>query len=72
MLECNKVNAKVTDTELKKLKTAVKKKTGTTLRMRVSESESLKMLDGSDLPQESLLTTIQKTKPPLPPSQMRG
>ena len=56
MLECNKVNAKVTDTELKKLKTAVKKKTGTTLRM------SLKMLDGNNLPHELLLTTRQRTK----------
>ena len=56
MLECNKVNAKVTDTELKKLKTAVKKKTGTTLRM------SLKMFDGNNLPHELLLTTSQRTK----------
>ena len=40
----------------KKLKTAVKKKTGTTLRM------SLKMRDGNDLPIESLLTTGQKRK----------
>ena len=56
MLECNKVNAKVTDTELKKLKTAVKKKTGTTLRM------SLKMFDGNNLPHELLLTTRQRTK----------
>ena len=39
------------------MKTAVKNKTGTTLRM------SLKMLDGSDLPHELLLTTRQKTKP---------
>ena len=56
MLECNKVNAKLTDTELKKLKTAVKKKTGTTLRM------SLKMFDGNNLPHELLLTTRQRTK----------
>ena len=56
MLECNKVNAKVTDTELKKLKTAVKKKTGTTLRM------SLKIFDGNNLPHELLLTTRQRTK----------
>ena len=56
MLECNKVNAKVTDTELKKLKTAVKKKTGTTLRM------SSKMFDGNNLPHELLLTTRQRTK----------
>ena len=56
MVEYNKINAKLTDTQLKKLKTAVKNKTGTTLRM------SLKMLDGNDLPHELLLTTRQKTK----------
>ena len=41
---------------LKKLKTAVKNKIGTTLRI------NLKMLDGNDLPHELLLTTRQKTK----------
>ena len=41
---------------MKKLKTVVKNKTGTTLRM------NLKMLDGNDLPHELLLTTIQTTK----------
>ena len=46
----------LTDTKLKKLKTAVKNKTGTTLWM------SLKMLDGNDLSHELLLTTGQKTK----------
>ena len=50
------MNVKLTDTQLKKLKNAVKNKTGTTLRM------SLKMLDGIDLPYELLLTTRQKTK----------
>ena len=50
------MNVKLTDTQLKKLKTAVKNKTGTTLRM------SLKMLDGNDLPHELLLTTRQKTR----------
>ena len=38
------------------MKTAVKNKTGTTLRM------SLKMLDGNDLPYELLLITRQKKK----------
>ena len=38
------------------MKTAIKNRTGTTLRM------NLKIIDGNDLPQESLLTTIQKTK----------
>ena len=56
MVEYSKVNVKLSDTQLEKLKTAVKNKTGTTLRM------SLKMLDGNDLPHELLLTTRQKTK----------
>ena len=56
MVECSKVNVKLTDMQLKKLKTAVKNKTGTTLRM------SLKMFGENDLPHESLLTTRQKTK----------
>ena len=55
-VEYSKVNVKLSDTQLKKLKTAVKNKTGTTLRM------SLKMLEGNDLPHELLLTTRQKTK----------
>ena len=37
------------------MKTAIKSKTGATLRM------SLKMFDGNDLPHELLLTTRQKT-----------
>ena len=56
MVEYSKVNVKLSDAQLKKLKTAVKKKTGTTLRM------SLKMLDGNNLPPEFLLTTRQKAK----------
>ena len=56
MVQYSNVNAKLTDTQLKKLKTAVKNKTGTTLRM------NLKMLDGNDVPYELLLTTRQKTK----------
>ena len=56
MFESSKVNAKLTDTQLKKLKTAVKDKTGTTLRI------SFKMFDGNYLPHELLLTTRQKTK----------
>ena len=54
MVEYRKVNVKLSDTRLKKLKTAVKNKTGKTL--------SLEMLDGNDLPHELLLTTRQKTK----------
>ena len=56
MVEYSKVNVKLSDAQLKKLKTTVKDKTGTTLRI------SLKMFDGNDLPQELLLTTRQKTK----------
>ena len=56
MVEYSKVNVKLTDMQLKKLKTAAKNKTGSTLRM------SFKMLDGNDPPHELLLTTRQKTK----------
>ena len=56
MVEYTKVNVKLTDVQLKKLKTAVKDRTGTTLRI------SLKMFDGNDLPYELLLTTRQKSK----------
>ena len=56
MIEYSKVNAKLTDAQLKKLKTAIKNKTGTTLRM------SLEMFYGNDLPDELLMTTRQKTK----------
>ena len=55
MVEYSKVNVKLTDTQLKKLKTAVKDNTGTTLRI------SLKMFNGNNLPHELLLTTRQKT-----------
>ena len=56
MVEYSKVNVKLTDTQLKKLNTIVKNKTGTTLRM------NLKILNGNDLPHELLLTTRQKNK----------
>ena len=56
MVEYTKVNVKLSDTQQKKLKTAVKNKTGTTLRMR------LKMFDGDDLPYELLLTARQRKK----------
>ena len=42
MAECSKVNVKLSDTQLKKLRTAVKDKTGTTLRI------SFKMFNGND------------------------
>ena len=56
MVEYSKVNVKLSDRQLKQLKTVVENKTGTTLRM------SLKMLDGNDVPYELLLKTTQKTK----------
>ena len=56
MFEYSKVNVKLLDRQLKQLKTAVKNKRETTLRM------SLKMFHGNDLPHEFLLTTRQKTK----------
>ena len=56
MVEYSKVNVKLSDRQLKQLKTAVENKTGKTLRM------SLKMLDGNVLPHELLLITRQKTK----------
>ena len=54
MVEYSKVNVILTDTQLEKLRTAVKNNTGTTLIM------SLRMFDGNDLPHELLLTTRQK------------
>ena len=56
MVECNKVNVKLSDTHMKKLKNFVKNKTGTILRI------SLKMFNRNNLPHELLLTTRQKTK----------
>ena len=51
MVEYSKVNVKLSDTQLKKLKTAVEIKTGTTIAM------NLKIFNGNDLPHELLLTT---------------
>ena len=56
MVEYSKVNLKSTDGQPKNLKSAVKNKRGTTLRM------NLKMFDGNDLPHELLMTIRQKTK----------
>ena len=56
MVEYSKANIKLTDTQLKKPKTAVKNTTGITLRI------SFKMFDGNDLLHELLLTARQKTK----------
>ena len=56
MVEYAKVNVKLSDSQIKKLKDVVKDNTGKTLRI------SLKMFNGNDLPHELLLTTRQKTK----------
>ena len=56
MVEYSKVNVKLSDTQLKKLKPAVKNKIRTILRI------SLKIFNRNDLPHELLLTTRQETK----------
>ena len=56
MVQYSKVNVKLSGTEPKKLKSAVKNKIGTALRI------SLKMINGNYLPHELLQTTIQKSK----------
>ena len=56
MVESSKVNVKLADTQLKKRKTAVRNKTGRTLRIR------LKMFNENNLPHELLLTARQKTE----------
>ena len=57
MVEYSKVNAKIEDAQLKKLKTAVKDKTGKIFLRMNSE-----MLNGNHLLHELLLTTRQKAK----------
>ena len=56
MVEYTKVNVKLSDSEIKKIKDVVSNNTGTTLRI------SLKIFNGNNLPRELLLTTRQKTK----------
>ena len=56
MVEYTKVNVRLSDTQLKKLKGVVRNDTGKTLRI------NLKMFHGNNLPHELLLTTRQKTK----------
>ena len=56
MVEYKTVNAKVSNSQLNKLKSAAKNKKGTTLRMNA------KMFNGNNLPHELLLTTRQITK----------
>ena len=56
MVEYSTVNAKLSDSQLNKLKSAVKNKEGTTLRMNV------RIFSANNLPYELLLTTRQTTK----------
>ena len=56
MVEYNTINTELSDSQLNKLKSAVKNKQGTTLRMNA------RMFNGNNLPHELLLTTRQITK----------
>ena len=56
MVEYNTVNAKLSNSQLNKLKSAVKNKQETTLRMNARK------FNGNNLPHELLLTTRQTTK----------
>ena len=56
MVEYNTVNAKLSNSQLNKLKSAIKNNKRTTLRMNA------KMFNGNNLPYELLLTTRQTTK----------
>ena len=56
MVEYKAINAKLSDSKLNKLKSVVKNKQGTTLRMNA------RMLSADNLPRELLLTTRQTTK----------
>ena len=55
MVEYSNVTVKLSNSQLNKLKTAVKKKTGVILRMNI------KMFRGNNLPHVLFLTTRQKT-----------
>ena len=56
MVEYSKINCKLTNLQLKKLKKAVKSNEGLTLRL------SMKNFNKNEVPHELLLTTRQKTK----------
>ena len=56
MVEYKIINVKLSDSQLNKLKSAVKNKQGTTLRMNA------KMFSANNLPHELLLTTRQTIK----------
>ena len=54
MVEYNKVNVKLSNSQLNKSRTAAKDKAGVTLRMNI------KTFNGNNLPHELLLITRQK------------
>ena len=56
MVKCTKVNVKLSNSQLRKLKDAVSNNTETILRI------SLKIFNGDNLRHELLLTTRQKTR----------
>ena len=56
MVEYNTVNAKLSNSQLNKLKSALKNRQGTILRMNA------RMLSANNLPHELLLTTRQTSK----------
>ena len=56
MVEYNRVSVKLSDSQLNKLKPAVRNQTGITLRMNI------RIINGNNLPHKLLLTTRQKTK----------
>ena len=56
MIEYSKVNAKLSNSQLNKLKFAAKNRQGTILRMNA------RMFSANNLPHELLLTTRQTTK----------
>ena len=56
MVEYNTVNAKLSNSQLNKLKSAIRNNEGATLRMNA------RIFDSDNLPHELLLTTRQTTK----------
>ena len=56
MVEYNEVNVRLSDSQINKLKTAVKSRRSLTWRMNI------KMFNGNNLPHKLLLTRRQKTK----------
>ena len=56
MVEYDRVNANLSNSQLNEVKSAVKNRQGTTLRMNA------RILSASNIPHELLLTTTQTTK----------